>query len=433
MEKPILISGATLLDPAADREGQFDLLIEGGKVAAVDKPGAFANLADKTTINGTGRHLFPGFIDLHVHFREPGFEWKETIETGSRAAVAGGVTTVACMPNTNPVVDNGQVAKFVIERGLAAGIAKVHPIGAVTIGQKGELLAPLKELADAGCVAFSDDGQPVSDSGVMRRALEWGRITGRPIFVHEEVKSLTKGGSMHEGALQARLGLGGFPNAAEDIMVARDIELVRLTGGWLHILHLSSGRSVELIRKAKADGVRISCEVAPHNLVLTDAAVAGYNTNAKMYPPLRSQEDALALIEGLKDGTIDLVATDHAPHDLDSKRVEFDRAAFGITGLQTLLPVMLSLVRAGKLSLRRVVESLTAAPRRQFGLEVGRLQPGDPADLVLVDLEAKWQLNAESNYSKSANSPWWGAELTGRAMEVFVNGAQVVANGKPTR
>lgn len=422
----IIIENGTLIDPSMQREGEFDLLIDGAVIAEVGKPGEFGNVHKARRIDARGKWVVPGFVDVHVHLREPGFEWKETIMTGAQAAVLGGYTSICCMPNTRPVNDCAEVTKFILERAKAARAARVYPIGSVSRALEGKDMSPLSELREAGCVAFSDDGEPIWDSGMMRRALEWCLMLDVPISCHEEDKRLTCGGCMNESALSTRMGLKGMPTVAEDVMVARDIELARYTKGRAHICHVSSARSVELVRRAKNDGIRITAEVTPHHLCLTEDAVGEYDSNAKMSPPLREEFDRLALLEGLKDGTIDAVASDHAPHERDSKLVEFGKATFGILGLQTSLPLILEFVRAGKLSRVRAVEALATGPAKVFGLEAGGLAKGKAADIAIIDPEYRWTFRKEVVRSLSQNSPFLGRELRGIAETVLVDGNIVV-------
>lgn len=422
----IVIENGTLIDPSMQREGEFDLLIDGAVIAEVGKPGEFGNVHKARRIDARGKWVVPGFVDVHVHLREPGFEWKETIMTGAQAAVLGGYTSICCMPNTRPVNDCAEVTKFILERAKAARAARVYPIGSVSRALEGKDMSPLSELREAGCVAFSDDGEPIWDSGMMRRALEWCLMLDVPISCHEEDKRLTCGGCMNESALSTRMGLKGMPTVAEDVMVARDIELARYTKGRAHICHVSSARSVELVRRAKNDGIRITAEVTPHHLCLTEDAVGEYDSNAKMSPPLREEFDRLALLEGLKDGTIDAVASDHAPHERDSKLVEFGKATFGILGLQTSLPLILEFVRAGKLSRVRAVEALATGPAKVFGLEAGGLAKGKAADIAIIDPEYRWTFRKEVVRSLSQNSPFLGRELRGIAETVLVDGNIVV-------
>jgi dihydroorotase len=430
--KPLVIKGATVIDAASDRDGAFDVLVRDGHIAAIEKPNVLSELKEADVIDATGQWVIPGCIDLHVHLREPGEEWKETIQTGSEAAVLGGFTSLCCMPNTKPANDSPEVTRFILEKARAAGAARVLPIGAITMDRKGLQLAPYNELAKAGCVAFSDDGDPVADAGVMRRALEWCLMLGLPLSCHEEDRSLSCGGCMNESPLSLKLGLKGFPGVAEDVMIARDIELARYTKGKVHICHVSTARSVELIRRAKNDGINITCEVTPHHLVLDETGVSSYDTNYKMMPPLRGIEDIKGLHEGLHDGTIDAIASDHAPHHHDSKNVEFSKATVGILGLQTSLPLLVEMALNGEISRKRMVDLLAAGPARAFGLPYGTLKAGSPADLVVLDPAKRWRFAAEGVRSKSKNSPFLDREMTGQAVHVVVQGRQVVTSGRLT-
>lgn len=429
----ILITNGIVIDPASHVEGDFDVLLSDSQVRELRPRGGFGALSGATVIDAAGRWVTPGFIDLHVHLREPGFEWKETVRSGCEAAILGGYTTVCCMPNTQPRNDNGEITRYILDKAAAARLARVVPIGAVSKELKGKEMAPLSELRAAGCAAFSDDGEPIYDAGLMRRALEWCTALDATISCHEEDKSLTCGGCMNESPLSARLGLKGMPKVAEDVMVARDIELARATGGRIHICHVSTARSVELIRRGKRDGVRVTAEVTPHHLVLTEEAVGEYDTAAKMSPPLREAEDVAALRLGLQDGTIDAVASDHAPHEHDSKRIEFSKATFGILGLQTSLPIVLELIRDGTLSRRRAIEVCTRGPAECFGLPYGTLAPGAPADVTIVDPERRWVFDRAAVKSLSANSPFLGRELRGAADTVIVGGEIVLAGGSIRR
>jgi dihydroorotase len=425
----VVIEGGHLIDPSVGIDGAHDLLIRGGVVEAIGTPGTFRSMVDVRTINASGRWILPGCVDLHVHLREPGEEWKETVQTGAEAAVLGGYTSICCMPNTRPANDSAEVTRFILEKARAAGAARVLPIGAISMERKGKQLAPYTELAKAGCVAFSDDGDPVADAGLMRRALEWCLMLGLPLACHEEDRSLSCGGCMNESALSLRMGLKGFPGVAEDVMIARDIELARFTKGKVHICHVSTARGVELIRRAKSDGIAVTCEVAPHHLVLDHQCVADYDTNFKMMPPLKDGSDIEGLLAGLADGTIDAIASDHAPHDRDSKLVEFSRATVGILGLQTSLPLLVEMCLAGGISRTRMVELLSTGPARSFGLPYGTLKRGSAADLVVLDVGREWVFNLENVRSKSKNSPFIGRKLRGAAEHVFVAGRQVVEFG----
>ncbi len=427
--RPVVIENGTVIDSATDREGAFDILVEGGRVAALEKPGTLKAHADAERIDAKGQWVIPGCIDLHVHLREPGEEWKETIQTGAEAAVLGGYTSICCMPNTKPANDSAEVTRFIIEKAKAAGAARVLPIGAISMERKGKQLAPYNELAKAGCVAFSDDGDPVADAGLMRRALEWCLMLGLPLSCHEEDRNLSCGGSMNESPLSLKLGLKGFPGVAEDVMIARDIELARFTKGKVHICHVSTARGIELIRRAKNDGIHVTCEVAPHHLVLDETCCSGYDTNCKMMPPLKGHEDIEGLFAGIADGTVDAIASDHAPHDRDSKLVEFSRSTVGILGLQTSLPLFVELCSAGKVSRKRMVELLCHGPAKSFGLSSGTLRVGSDADITVLDPSVRWQFTTDDVRSKSKNSPFIGRELTGKATSVLVGGRRVVSNG----
>jgi len=428
--KPIVIQGGRVIDPATNCDGEFDLLLEGSKVKAIEKPGVLSTHPEVERIDAGGQWVMPGCVDLHVHLREPGEEWKETVQTGAEAAALGGYTSICCMPNTRPANDSAEITRFILEKAEAARASRVLPIGAISIERKGRQLAPYSELAKAGCVAFSDDGDPVSDAGVMRRALEWCLMLGLPLACHEEDRNLSCGGCMNESPLSLRLGLKGFPGVAEDVMIARDIELARFTKGKVHICHVSTARGIELIRRAKNDGINVTCEVAPHHLILDEGCCSTYDTAFKMMPPLRGGEDIAGLVGGIKDGTVDAIASDHAPHDRDSKLVEFSRATVGILGLQTSLPLLLEMAAEGSISRTRMVELLAWGPSRAFGLPYGTLRVGADADVVVVDPRLKWRLDATDIRSKSKNSPFVGRELVGRVAHTFVAGRHVVNGGR---
>lgn len=417
-----LIKNSKLIDSGSQITGEYDLIIENDKIKEVGQRGEFKSGNFDLEVEADGLWLMPGLVDLHVHFREPGFEWKETIKTGSTAAIRGGYTTVCCMPNTSPTTDNAQVVEFILDRAKSANLAKVLPIGAVSLGLKGEKMSPLSELRKAGCAAFSDDGEPIYNSNMMRRALEWCLMLDATICCHEEDKALTCGGCMNESAASLSRGLLGMPTVGEDVMVARDIELARYTKGKVHICHVSTARSLELVRRAKNDGIRISCEVAPHHLVLNEEMMPDFDTSYKMSPPLRSVEDMLALQKGLSDGTIDAIASDHAPHDPDSKQKEFSEASFGIIGLQTTLSLMLDFVNKGVITPLRAVEMMSTGPAKVIGIEAGSLRKGAVADLVLVDPKHHWQFSKENISSVSKNSPFLNQTMIGAADTVFVNG-----------
>ncbi|MBI4611528.1 MAG: dihydroorotase [Candidatus Rokubacteria bacterium] len=420
----LLIKGGRVIDPANGVDGVRDLLVQDGKIAACGP--ALAAPEATPTIDAGGKVVCPGFIDLHTHLREPGYEYKETIATGTRAAAAGGFTAVCAMANTFPVNDNRAVTDYILAKARVEGVVRVYPVGAVTRNLKGEELAELGELAEAGCVAFSDDGKPVMNSGLLRRAMEYILPFGTPVISHAEDLNLAAGGVMHEGAVSTELGLKGMPTAAEEAMVARDIVLTELTGTPVHIAHLSTAGAVRLIRDAKARGVRVTAEVTPHHLVLTDEAVRSYDPNTKMNPPLRPKRDQEALLEALADGTIDAIATDHAPHAQAEKEGEYDHAAFGIVGLETAVSLLLDrLVRPGLLDLPSLVARLTVGPARAFGLPGGTLGLGSQADITILDLGRELTIEPARFHSKSRNTPFAGWQVTGMPW-MTVGGGRVV-------
>jgi dihydroorotase len=433
MSDTIFIEGGRVIDPASGVDGPRTVVVRDGRVAEVSE--RVERPRDARAVDARGKWVTPGLIDLHVHLREPGQEYKETVETGARAAVAGGFTAVCAMPNTSPVNDNASVTELVLARAAAAGLARVYPVGCISKGQKGEDLAEFGELKNAGCVALSDDGKPVMSPALMRRALEYARAFGLPLTVHEEDLALVGKGVMNEGAVATRLGLKGVPAQSEEVMVLRDIALAELTGGRLHIAHLSTAGSVRAVREAKRRGLPVTAEATPHHLVLTDEDVArsGYDPDFKMNPPLRSAADVRALREALADGTIDCIATDHAPHSLVEKDLEFDVALNGIIGLETALPVCLALVREGAVSERRLVEAFTTAPARAFGLPGGTLARGAAADVAVLDPGLEWRCDPARLHSKSKNSPWKGAKLVGRCTHTIVGGRLVYELGKGER
>jgi len=419
--RPLLLKGGRVIDPSRNADDVADVLLEDGRIAAVGRNVGTPDGAEVLDVQG--RVVAPGLVDVHVHLREPGQEDLETIATGSASAVAGGFTSICAMPNTDPVCDNQGVVGFVIAQAQRAAKARVYPIGAVTLGQKGQQLAEFGELVGAGAVAVSDDGKPVATAHMMRTALEYARTFGIPVADHCEDMSLATGGAMHEGIVSTRMGLKGIPAAAEEVMVARDILLAELTGGHVHLCHMSTRGSVELIRRAKERGIRVTAEACPHHFSLTHEACVGYNTNAKMNPPLREAEDVDAIREGLKDGTIDCVATDHAPHHYDAKEREFDDAPNGIIGLETALGLSITeLVGRGLLTLPQLLYRMSTAPARIFNLPAGTLATGAPADLVVIDPGVKWTVQPETFLSKSRNTPFAGRELTGRAELTIVRG-----------
>ena len=419
----LLITNGHLIDPAEGQNSGKHLLIENGRVAAWF--GANEELpTDAEVFDATGLVVAPGFIDLHVHLREPGQEHKETIATGAAAAVAGGWTSVCCMPNTKPVNDSAAITRFIIEQSNRAGLANVFPIGAITKGSDGSELAEMGEMKAAGIVAVSDDGRPVPNAGMMRRALEYARDFDLTVVDHCEDKSLSHGGVMHEGKMSLLLGLKGMPALAEDIDAMRDVLLSDATDSKMHIAHISTKGAVEAVRWAKSKGLKVTCEVAPHHFALTDEAVEGYDTNTKMAPPLRSREHVDAVLEAIKDGTIDAIATDHAPHHADEKALEYDAAPFGITGLETAVGLAFNeLVHKGLIDLVRFVELCTTNPARIFGLkDRGTLKVGAIADVTILDPNLVWTYRNSESKSKSENSPFDGYEFTGGAVATIVGG-----------
>ena len=423
----ILIKGGTVIDPGRVN-GLADVLIEDGKIVAVGaQVGSVSRGKENgvTVLDATGKVVMPGLVDLHCHLREPGFEYKETVKTGTASAVAGGFTSVCCMPNTNPINDNQAVTEFILERAQAAGNARVFPIGAITKGSEGKELAEIGDLRRAGCIAISDDGRPVMNSLVMRRAMEYAKAFDLPVVDHCEDLELAEGGCMNEGIVSTQLGLAGIPAAAEEVMVARDLALAELTGAHLHLAHLSTAGSVRLVREAKARGVRVTAEACPHHFTLTEEAVRGYNTQAKMNPPLRTWQDVEAVREGLRDGTIDVIATDHAPHAVQEKQLEFAMAPFGIVGLETALPLTLGLVEEGILSLEAAVAKLTAKPAKLFRLNKGTLAAGTEADVIVVDLNQGWEVDPDRLRSHSRNTPFAGWKMKGRVVTTLVGGRVV--------
>ncbi len=424
MTRPILIRGGRVIDPSRNSDGIADVYLQDGKVVSVGRNIVGEDGAQ--IIDATGRVVAPGLIDLHVHLREPGQEDRETVATGAMAAAAGGFTAVCAMPNTDPVLDNQGAIGFVISQAQKAGKARVYPIGTVSLGQNGETLSEFGELVGAGAVAVSDDGRPVMTSHMMRTALEYARTFGIPVADHCEDMSLAHGGSMHEGIVSTRLGLKGIPSAAEEIMVARDIILAELTGGHVHLCHMSTRGSVDLIRQAKEKGIKVTAEATPHHFTLTHEACEGYDTNAKMNPPLREAEDREAIRQGLKDGTIDVIATDHAPHHYDAKEREFDEAPNGIVGLETAFGLTMSeLVLSGLLTLPELVYRMSTLPARLFRLPGGSLAVGAPADVVILDPAVQWVVEPGAFFSKSRNTPFAGRTLTGRADLTIVRGRVV--------
>jgi dihydroorotase len=418
----LLLKGGRLIDPVSGRDEECDLHLLDGKI---EKRGKGLSASAEETIDLRGKVIAPGFMDMHVHLREPGFEHKETIATGVAAAAAGGFTAVCCMPNTDPAIDDESVVRYIQSKARLAmgGLVDVYVIAAVTKGRKGEHLAPLAELAEAGAVGFSDDGDPVHDAEIMRRALEYSSMFERPVIQHAQDPAMTCGAAMNEGLTATRLGLPGWPPVAEEIMIARDIMLTRFTGGRYHVAHTSTRGSVELIRQAKASGIRVTAEATPHHFTLTERAVESFDTNTKMNPPLRTADDVAALHEGLRDGTIDVIASDHAPHSFDEKEVEFVSAPFGIVGLETAVGLAFTeLFQKNVLSLSQLIEKFSSNPRRVLGLPEIRIEEGEKANLTILDPAARWMVDPRAFHSMSRNTPFGGYRLTGRPFGVLNNG-----------
>lgn len=425
----VLLKSVHVVDPAAGRNGEFDILIEGGQLVHVEKnlPAGDARVVELPR----GFIVTPGLIDIHVHLREPGQEHKETVATGTASAVAGGFTAVACMPNTTPVNDSASVTEFIMKRAAEAALARVYPIGAVSMGSKGAQLTEIGDLVKAGCVAITDDGRPVETALLMRRALEYASMFGIPVIDHCEDPSLKGDGVAHEGAAAAMLGLKGIPGAAESIMVERDVSVAELTGGRVHIAHMSARQSLRAVREGKARGVAVTTEVAPHHFLLTDASLAehSYDTNFKMNPPLRDEADRAAMIEGIRDGSVDVIATDHAPHHADEKALEFDRAPFGIVGLETAVSLCFDrLVHSGLISIGRLIELLSPNPARVLNLPGGTLTEGGPADLTILAPDAAVTVRAATFRSKGRNTPFDGWSLKGGVAATIVGGRIVYVN-----
>jgi dihydroorotase len=423
----MLLKGGRVIDPASGTDRPLDVLIEDGKIARLDRdipdPGG-------ETHELRGMIVCPGFIDMHVHLRQPGQEWKETIRSGTQAAAQGGFTGVACMPNTDPVNDTRSVTEAILTESKLNGAVPVYPIGCVTKGQRGKELAEMEDMVSAGALAFSDDGMPVRSSLMMRRALEYSRAFDVPIIDHCEDRELVDGGVMNEGVISTRLGLKGWPPVAEDIMVQRDVLLAEYTQGHVHIAHMSTARAADFVREGKKRNIRVTCEATPHHLVLTDAAVGEYDTDAKMNPPLRNEEDRLALLAALADGTVDAIATDHAPHHPDEKCVEFSCAPFGVVGVETAVSLCLDrLVTAGVIDLSRMVELFTVGPAGVLRLDKGQLKVGADADITVLDLDRRVKVDRNSFASLSRNSPFHGWELKGAPVLTVVAG-RVVHDGR---
>ena len=424
----IRIKGAKVVDPG-NINTKKDILIENGLIKDILDPSVSDNdfSSDIKIINTTGMILTPGLIDMHVHLREPGHEYKETIETGSKAAARGGFTTICSMPNTNPVNDNSQVTDYIIRQAEKAGFSKVLPVGAISQGLKGEALAEFGDMKKAGICAVTDDGQPVENSNLMRKALEYAKGLDLPVLSHAEDLKLADNGSMNEGRVATHLGIKGIPNASESVAVKRDIELARITGSKLHICHVSTKESVDAIRQAKEEGINVTCETAPHYFLLTDEAVRGYNTFAKMNPPLRSEQDRQAIVNAIADGTIDVIATDHAPHSEVEKDLEFDKAAFGIVGLETSLSLSLKLVHDEILSMENLVEKMCKNPASILGLNVG-IEKGTPADITIINPDKEFEIDPLTFFSKSRNTPFKGYKVKGDTYLTMVAGRIIYEN-----
>ncbi|MBM3933009.1 MAG: dihydroorotase [SAR202 cluster bacterium] len=438
---PILISGGRIVDPSQNIDKIADLLIENGVITGIDariNPPAGAKVIDAQRLI-----VCPGFIDLHCHLREPGLEYKETIASGTLAAARGGFTTLCAMPNTNPVMDNSSIVDFVNRRAKEEGVVRVLPIGAVTKGSKGAELAEMGEMAKSGVIGFSDDGHPVGDANVMRQALSYASGLGLPIINHCEVKELSGAGVMNEGWVATRLGLRGIPRSSEEAMAARDVSLAEITGGRLHVAHASTSGTVEIVKRAKERGLSVTCEVTPHHLTLPDETVLGYanigkrfdplttasyDTSARVSPPLRGREDVAAMVKALKDGVVDFIATDHAPHSRTDKQCTFDEAANGISNLETTLGLLMTLVHSGGMPLPLLIEKLTVAPAKFLGRNLGTLKAGAPADVTIFDPDAEWKVDAKQFASKGKNTPLDGATLKGKVAATVYSG-QVVFGG----
>jgi dihydroorotase len=418
----ICLSGGRVIDPQRNVDSEADVLLQGGRVVRIDR-GIAAGLPSGTRVlDVRGLWVAPGFIDLHTHLREPGQEYKEDIATGTKAAAAGGFTAVCAMPNTVPPNDCRAVTELIVQRARAVGIVRVYPIGAVSKGQQGQDLAEIGEMKDAGIVAVSDDGRPVMNTELLRRAMEYARTFGLPLIQHCEDLTLSQGGAMNEGLASTRAGIRAQPGTAESSMVARDIEICALTGARYHVAHVSTAASVALVREAKRRGLPVTCEVTPHHLTLTDEACATYDTHAKCNPPLRGASDQAALREGLRDGTIDAIATDHAPHSSIEKDVEFEQAAFGMIGLETAVPLSMEMVRTAVLTPSELVALLSSRPAAVLGLPGGSLGPGVPADVTVIDPDAAWTVDPDLIRSRSKNTPFGGHRMSGRAVLTIVAG-----------
>ena len=426
MTEKILLKNGRLIDPSSKRDEIVDMLIVDGNIATIKAKIPESN--EYKTVDLTNKIIAPGFIDIHVHLREPGYEHKETIETGTRSAAYGGFTAVCCMPNTNPAIDDESIVTFIMTQGKKAhgGIVDVFPIASVSKSREGKTLAPIAELVHAGAVGLSDDGAPVSDANLMRRALEYASMYNVPVMQHCEIPELAHGGVMNEGKVSTELGLPGIPGVAEEIMIARDLLLSDYTNSRYHVCHMSTAGSVDLVREGKKKGIKVTCEVTPHHFTVTEEVVRSYDTNTKMNPPLRTQKDVDAIKEGLKDGTIDVIATDHAPHSLDEKEVDYIQAPFGIVGLETAIGLSITeLVEKKILTMHQLVEKFSVNPRKIIGKEV-RIAEGEPANLTFIDPNIEWNVEISKFNSKSKNSPFNGRTLKGKAVGICNNGKMLL-------
>ncbi len=419
----LLIKNGRVIDPSQNIDDTLDVLVENGLVKKIGA--GLSAPAGTETIDATGTYVVPGLIDMHVHLRDPGLEYKEDIVSGTKAAVAGGFTSICCMPNTKPVIDNKAIVSYIINKAKAEGFCNVFPVGSITYGLSGDRMSEMGELKESGCVAVSDDGKPVHNSELMMRALQYAAGIGIMVISHAEELELVGEGVMNEGFVSTELGLKGIPRVAEDIATSRETLLAEYTGTSIHIAHVSTKGAVQIIREAKARGVKVTCETAPHYFCLTDDAVRGYNTNAKMNPPLREAEDVAAIKAGLQDGTIDAIATDHAPHHQDEKDVEFNVAMNGIIGLETSLPLSLALVAEGVVTLNQLIDKMSVKPSNILKLNRGTLAVGAVADITLIDPKLEWVVQAEKLASKSKNSPWLCKKMTGGAATTIVAGKVV--------
>ncbi|MGE5417016.1 MAG: dihydroorotase [Acidobacteriota bacterium] len=424
----LLVKGGRIIDPANNMDMIGDVLVEDGVIKEV-KASISAGKAE--VLDASGKLVCPGFIDMHVHLREPGYEYKETIESGTMAAASGGFTTICCMPNTSPVNDNRAISELIKAAAMREGIVNVLPIGAITKGQKGQEMAPVAELVKAGCIAISDDGKPVMNSEIMRRVMEYVRMFDIPVISHCEDLQMAEEGQMHEGYYSTYYGLKGIPAVAEEVMAMREIMLAEMTGGRLHIAHASTTGTMEMVRMAKAKGLRVSCEVTPHHLSLTDEIVGSYDADTKVNPPLRSKDHVAALVKALQDGTVDCIATDHAPHEMESKDCEYNLASFGISGLETAVAVVFDyLIKNNLVDLTTVIKAWTAGPAGVLGISAGTLSPGVPADITIIDPECERMVNTNDFYSKGKNTPYKGMTLKGWPWATIVAGRMVAKDGQ---